>query len=153
MLHKSHYLRKGVSLIFSCNLKTFLGHFLIFPALNQLQEPDRNADTQCQDEGIGKRLKSHPGASQAPEEREKKEGDQKQKEKGQMCTCTTHRARAKIKTGPYVISSVVFCAKHKYDKPCSMQQTPFPGPTLIPKTLDIRETPHVPTAAEQIEPF
>lgn len=38
-------------------------------------------DTRYKDEGIGKRLKKHAGASQIPGEREEKEGGQNQKGK------------------------------------------------------------------------
>lgn len=61
--------------------KYFLSISLIFSALNQFQQLERNVDTRCKDEGVGKRLKSHTGESQVPEEREEKEGDQKQKGK------------------------------------------------------------------------
>lgn len=75
-------LGKGFPLLSSVMIwKYFLSTSLIFSALNQFHQPERNVDTQCKDEGISKRLKNHTGESQVSEEREEKEGDQKQKEK------------------------------------------------------------------------
>lgn len=55
--------------------------YFIFSALNQLQQPQRNADTWCKDEGISKKLKNHIEESQVPEEREEKKENQEQKGK------------------------------------------------------------------------
>jgi len=41
-----------------------------------------------------------------------------QKEKRQMHTYTRHTVQVRIKTITYILSSVVFCAKWKYDKAC-----------------------------------
>lgn len=41
--------------------KYFLSISLIFSALNQFQQLERNADVWCKDEGVGKRLKNDTG--------------------------------------------------------------------------------------------
>lgn len=79
----------------------------------------------------------------------KRKETKSRKEKRQMCTYARHAVQVKIKTIPYIISSVVFCAKRKYDKLYSMEQIPSPGVMLIPKTSDIWQTPHIPVKLQQ----
>ncbi|PKU47718.1 hypothetical protein llap_1998 [Limosa lapponica baueri] len=86
-------------------------------ALNQFQQLERNSDTWCKDEGIGKRLKNHTGENQVPEEREEREGDQKQK--GKRDRYTTHSS---------VTRSMCLCVSAKELAPHVNTTSPYDDP-------------------------